>query len=107
MKAIGADKKRMARTAEEAIGAFLTELRVKKGWSQQKMAEFLGYNQNYVRRLEMGQNSPTLRTLEVLACGFGMDVCDFMSAAKRRMRQQSAREKRSITQESKEQPGNE
>lgn len=31
MKAIGADKKRLARTPEEAIGALLTELRVKKG----------------------------------------------------------------------------
>lgn len=70
------------------------------------MAEFLGYTQNYVRRLEMGQNSPTLRTLEVLARGFGMEVCDFMRAANRRMRQQSAREKLSITPKTTEQPGN-
>ena len=40
VKAIGADKKRQTRTQQEAIGAVLTELRVKRGWSQRKLADF-------------------------------------------------------------------
>ena len=81
----------------------MTELRVKRGWSQQKLADILGYGQNYVRQLEMGQNSPTLRTLEVLARGFGMEVTDLLRAAKRRMKQQSAREKQATTRETSSQ----
>lgn len=85
VKAIGADKKRQTRTQQEAIGAVLTELRVKRGWSQRKLADFLGYDQTYVRQLERGLKSPTLRTLEVFARAFAMEVSDLVEAAERRI----------------------
>ena len=37
----------------EAIGAELTELRRAKGWSQQKLADRLGYDITHVRQTEM------------------------------------------------------
>lgn len=86
VKAIGADKKRETRTRQEAIGAVLTELRVKRGWSQRKLADLLGYDQNYIWQLERGLKSPNLRTLEVFARAFAMEVSDLVSAAERRIR---------------------
>jgi transcriptional regulator with XRE-family HTH domain len=84
VKAIGADKKRQTRTQQEAIGAVLTELRVKRGWSQRKLADLLGFDQTHVRQLERGLKSPTLRTLEVFASAFSMDVSDLIEAAELR-----------------------
>jgi transcriptional regulator with XRE-family HTH domain len=86
VKAIGADKKRQTRTQQEAIGAVLTELRVKRGWSQRKLADLLGYDQAYILQLERGLKRPTLRTLEVFARAFEMEVSDLVEAAERRIK---------------------
>jgi len=86
VKAIGADKKRQTGTPQEAMGAVLTELRVKRGWSQRKLADLLGYDQTYVLQLERGMKSPTLRTLEVFARAFAMEVSDLVGAAERRIK---------------------
>jgi transcriptional regulator with XRE-family HTH domain len=86
VKAIGADKKRQTRTQQEAIGAVLTELRVKRGWSQRKLADLLGYDQAYILQLERGLKSPTLRTLQVFARAFEMEVSDLVGAAERRIK---------------------
>jgi len=59
------------------MGAVLTELRVKKDWSQRKLADVLGYDQSYVQQLERGMKSPTLRTLE---------VSDLVGAVERRIK---------------------
>ena len=87
VKAIGADKKRGTRTRQEAIGAVLTELRVKRGWSQRKLADLLGYEQAYIQQLERGLKSPTLRTLEVFARAFSLEVSEIVGAAERRIGQ--------------------
>jgi len=44
-KPIGADKKRQSRNLGEAVGALVTDLRKKKGWSQNEMAERLGFKE--------------------------------------------------------------
>jgi ribosome-binding protein aMBF1 (putative translation factor) len=36
------------RTLGEAVGAELTRLRVARGWSQQKLADELGYTERYI-----------------------------------------------------------
>src|SRR5713101_5824108 len=68
-KPIGADKQRRARTLDESLGAELQELRTRRAWSQQKLAELVGYDESYIRQLERGVKSATLRTLSNLACG--------------------------------------
>ena len=83
-KALGADKKRKSGTLAEAIGAELTELRRAKGWSQQKLADRLGYDITHVRQTEMGGN-PTLELLVAIATAFSLTLSEFILKAESRM----------------------
>lgn len=84
-KRIGADKARTTDTLAESLGAEITRLRVTKGWSQVKFAGLLGYDERYVRQLEQGTKSPTLRTISDLAEAFGVPVSTLIRRAERRI----------------------
>lgn len=85
-KAIGADKKRKNHTLAQAIGAELTALRKAKGWSQQKLADRLGYDVSHVRQTEMDGN-PTLEFLDAIATFFSLKLSDFICKAEGRVGQ--------------------
>ncbi len=85
-KQIGADKHRESRTLGEAVGAELTRLRVARGWSQQKLADALGYTERYIGQLERGVKSPTLRTLADIAQALSTKPSNILRAAERRLR---------------------
>ena len=85
-KQIGADKHRESRTLAQAFGAELTRLRLDRGWSQQKLADALGYTERYIGQLERGVKSPTLRTLADIAEAFSMKPSMILRAAERRQR---------------------
>ncbi len=85
-KPVGADKKRQTRNLAEAIGALITDLRKKRGWSQAELAYRTRCNESTIRILEMATKSPTLRTLEDVAAAFSMDVVALIIAAKRRVK---------------------
>jgi ribosome-binding protein aMBF1 (putative translation factor) len=90
-KPIGADKQRRARNIDESLGAELTELRTRRGWSQQKLAELVGYDESYIRQLERGAKSATLRTLANLAAVFPMKVSLLVSRSERRLQRHRSR----------------
>ena len=90
-KPIGADKQRKARNLDECLGSELTDLRTRQGWSQQKLAELVGYDESYIRQLERGAKSATLRTLSNLAAAFSMEVSLLVSRAERRLQQHRSR----------------
>jgi len=83
-KRIGVDKLRRTDTLAESLGAEITRSRVKKGWSQSNFADLLGYDERYVRQLEQGAHSPTLRTLMSIADAFGVPVSTLIRRAERR-----------------------
>ena len=85
-KRIGADKIRQTDTLAASLGAEITRLRLGKRWSQVKFAELLGYDERYVRQLEQGTKSPTLRTLANIAEAFGITVSTLISQAERHVR---------------------
>ncbi len=85
-KQIGADKHRETRTLAQAFGAELTRLRLAKGWSQQKLADTLGYTERYIGQLERGVKSPTLRTLADIAEAFSSKPSAILRAAEGRQR---------------------
>ena len=85
-KQIGADKHRESRTLAQAFGAELTRLRLDRGWSQQKLADALGYTERYIGQLERGVKSPTLRTLADIAEAFSTKPSVILRAAERRHR---------------------
>jgi XRE family transcriptional regulator, regulator of sulfur utilization len=73
------------RNLGESLGAEITRLRLTKRWSQVKFAEILGYDERYVRQLEQGAKSPTLRTLESLAKAFEVPVSVLIRRAERKI----------------------
>ena len=52
----------------------LRRLRVKRGMSQQALAEKSGLSREYVARLETGQHNPSLATLQKFAKALGVPV---------------------------------
>ena len=84
-KPIGADKERKARNLDEALGAELTDLRMRLRWSQQRLAEIAGYDESYIRQMERGTKSATLRTLSNLASAFSISVSVLIRRAELRV----------------------
>ena len=84
-KRIGADRKREARTLAQALGAEVTALRLSKGWSQQKLADLVGYDVTHIRQTEQGGN-PTLELLGTLASAFSVELSALIRAAEERVR---------------------
>jgi transcriptional regulator with XRE-family HTH domain len=52
----------------------LRALRAERGLSQMALAERAGIGRSYLARLELGQQDPTLATLEKLARALGVKV---------------------------------
>lgn len=84
-KPIGADKERKVRNLDEALGAELTDLRTRRRWSQQRLAEIAGYDESYIRQMERGTKSATLRTLSDLATAFSVSVSALIRRAELRV----------------------
>jgi transcriptional regulator with XRE-family HTH domain len=84
-KPIGADKERKVRNLDEALGAELTDLRTRRRWSQQRLAEIAGYDESYIRQMERGTKSATLRTLSDLAGAFSISVSAMIRRAELRV----------------------
>jgi transcriptional regulator with XRE-family HTH domain len=88
-----ADKYRQTRTLAQAFGAELTRLRLANCWSQQKLAEALGYTERYIGQLERGVKSP-LRTIADIAQAFSTKPSAILRAAE--SRQDRAAKRRSV-----------
>jgi transcriptional regulator with XRE-family HTH domain len=84
-KHIGADRKRETKTLAQALGAEVTSLRLSKRWSQQKLADFIGYDVTHVRQTELGGN-PTLELLAALGSALSLEVSELIRAAEERVR---------------------
>ena len=85
-KQIGADRTRETRTLAQALGAELTDLRTSRQWSQQELADRLGYDVSHVRQTEMGGN-PTLELLEAFASVYSLKVSELIQRAEIRRAQ--------------------
>jgi transcriptional regulator with XRE-family HTH domain len=84
-KNIGADRKRSTANLPAALGAELTDRRVKAGWSQQALADRLGYDVNFLGQIERAEKSPTLTTLTSIATVFDTRLSDLLRAAEDRL----------------------
>lgn len=62
------------------VGRRVAELRVGLGLTQDKFAESLGVSGVYVRRVEMGQENLTLRSLTRFATVLGVRTVDLLAA---------------------------
>ena len=64
---MGRPPKRKADTRERALGAVLTELRLKRNLSGQYVAEKVGVNESHMNEIENGKQNPTYRVLQAIA----------------------------------------
>lgn len=76
-----------ARTAAEqvfngraALAAQLRALRLRRGLTQETLAERAGMDRSYLSAIERGRNNVPLDTICRLAWALGMDVRDLLSA---------------------------
>jgi transcriptional regulator with XRE-family HTH domain len=83
-KPIGADSERRSMSLDEALGTEITRLRTHLQWTQQKLSEVAGYDESYIRQLEKGTKSATLRTLSDLASALSLNVSTLVRRAERR-----------------------
>lgn len=59
------------------IGKKLKNLRMEKGLSQEKLAEYSNMSREHISCIERGKNLPTVETLYNLANYFEIDIKDF------------------------------
>lgn len=76
--------KRQCNTPEEALGAIITDLRIAKKWSQEDIAEKVGYTKAYMGRVEKGKQSPTLKCIVNVAQVFGLRPSQLLAQAERK-----------------------
>nr|WP_323740321.1 helix-turn-helix domain-containing protein [Kangiella koreensis] len=53
------------------------KLRLKRGWSQEQLAELTGVSTRTIQRIERGQTKPSLETQKSLAAVFEVDIATF------------------------------
>ena len=56
--------------------------RIKRNWSQEKLAEYADLNKNTIGYIERKTVSPTVETLEKLAKAFDMTILELIDVSK-------------------------
>lgn len=64
---------------KKLIGARIKELRAKKGFTQEKLAEMMGINSKYMSGIERGNENPTLNTFIKLSDALEIEIGDIFS----------------------------
>lgn len=68
----------MPEDVNRQFGLTIRELRQKRRWSQETLAERTQLNRNFLSLIERGQRSPTLNTIARLARGLELPIADLM-----------------------------
>ena len=63
-------------TAQSRLAASVKRERARLDWTQEQAAENAGLNIRHYQKVEEGTVNVTLRTVELLADAFGVDVAD-------------------------------
>jgi transcriptional regulator with XRE-family HTH domain len=61
------------------LGERIRNLRKKRGWTQEIMAEKIGMDRSFIADLERGKRNITILNLVVLAQGFGITLSQLLS----------------------------
>ena len=63
------------------VGERIGELRVRAGFSQNKLAEWAGVSQTHLRRVELGQQDITVGHLQLICDALGVSLKEFFCAS--------------------------
>ncbi|HEX3584611.1 MAG TPA: helix-turn-helix transcriptional regulator [Candidatus Angelobacter sp.] len=76
--------KRKTDTREAALGAVITELRVKKGWGYEEVAHRVGCNPGYMSDIERGKKNPSIKIVQAIADVHGIKLSKLFAMAERK-----------------------
>lgn len=76
--------KREANTREAALGAVITELRVKKGLGYEEVAHKVGCNPGYMSDIERGKKNPTMKIVQAIADVHDISLSKMIAMAERK-----------------------
>ena len=62
------------------VGIRIKELREKKGFTVNKLANLAGISQSFLRDIELGNKNPTIETLSYFCDALGISLKDFFDA---------------------------
>ena len=65
------------RKLRNSIGRKVKSLRLERGLSQEKLAEFINMSREHISCIERGKNMPTIETLFNLSKYFEIDIKEF------------------------------
>ena len=71
-------------TTDEALGAVITDLRVKKGWGYEDVAHKVGCSPSYMNGIEHGKQNPTLKVIQAIADVHGIKMSKLFALAERK-----------------------
>jgi transcriptional regulator with XRE-family HTH domain len=71
-------------TTDEALGAVITELRVKNGWGYEDVAHKVGCSPSYMNGIEHGKHNPTLKVIQAIADVHNVKLSKLFSMAERK-----------------------
>ncbi|MCB2107349.1 MAG: helix-turn-helix transcriptional regulator [Rhodobacteraceae bacterium] len=66
------------------VGQNVKRIRLKSGRTQEELAEFSGFSQQYISGLESGLRNPTVVTVYEIAKALGVDHLDLLRVPKRK-----------------------
>ncbi|HSO27157.1 MAG TPA: cupin domain-containing protein [Anaerolineales bacterium] len=69
----------MAEKLRPGVGMRLRTFRERHGWSLRELAQRCGLSINAISRIERGENSPTVASLNKLAVALGVPITDFFT----------------------------
>ena len=81
---MGRPLKRTSETREKAIGAVITELRVKRGLTGQDVAHKVGCNESHMYEIEAGKQNPTYKVLQAIADLHGIKLSKLFAMAEKK-----------------------
>jgi len=62
------------------FGKRLRELRLREGYSQERLAEIAMLHRNYIGMVERGERNPTLLNIKKLARALGVEVSELLES---------------------------
>jgi len=81
---MGRPVKRKAETRQQALGAVITDLRLKKGLTGLAVAEKVGVNESHMNEIENGKQNPTYKILQAIADLHGIKLSKLFAMAEKK-----------------------
>ena len=76
--------KRRPKTLAQALGEVVTELRLKRNWTQEQLGEKTGYSHTQMGNIETNRQTPRYRLIVSLSQAFGMRPSTLIARAEKR-----------------------